>query len=324
MSSSKQTLAWVDHDGTVRPLHHPSRTEILQKLARAAHKTPRDHVQRVRSYLADADWYWRVRNPGTDRTTYIIGLFGTGRFYLNALILQHVGARAKYFRHAIRIRSGPTSMIYSGHATISHVSRAQVLPAVTSRILQAVRARTADLIFIYRHPLDSLITNWVWWRTYMRDRRMISSISQVYSGTNDLCADLDRHFSDFKAFVDADPAFFASLPGTPFLSFSEFVEETALFCQSATLAVRLEDFAVDPVNEFAKVVDVMSADVDVSRLQLAPPRAKPYAHLAVKAMVPRFRDFIAGLPAEAKRQIEGMGYTIDDLAITPRRSVPTG
>ena len=61
-------------------------------------------------------------------------------------------------------------MIYSGHATIRHVSLAiRMLPAVTSRVLEAVRSGFADLIFIYRHPLDSLLTNWIWWRTYLRD-----------------------------------------------------------------------------------------------------------------------------------------------------------
>ena len=59
-------------------------------------------------------------------------------------------------------------MIYSGHATMRHVSRGQMPPAVMSHILEAVRSGFADLIFVYRHPLDSLLTNWVWWRTYHR------------------------------------------------------------------------------------------------------------------------------------------------------------
>jgi hypothetical protein len=46
-------------------------------------------------------------------------------------------------------------MIYSGHATMKHISRAQEPPAVMRRILEAVRSGFADVIFIYRHPLDS-------------------------------------------------------------------------------------------------------------------------------------------------------------------------
>ena len=161
-------------------------------------------------------------------------------------------------------------MIYSGHATIRHVSRVQALPAVTSRILEAVRSGFADLIFVYRHPLDSLLTNWVWWRTYIRDNMMISGISQVYKNTDDLCADLEQNFSEFKAFAEGDPDFFAAVPGPRFLSFPEFVEETELYLQSATLTLRLEDFMIDPFKEFSKIVEVMSVDLDLSRLQCSP------------------------------------------------------
>jgi hypothetical protein len=50
-------------------------------------------------------------------------------------------------------------MIYSGHATMRHVSRAQELPEVMGRILEAVGSGFANLTFVYRHPLDSLLTN---------------------------------------------------------------------------------------------------------------------------------------------------------------------
>src|SRR5580704_16503295 len=61
----------------------------------------------------------------TDRTLYIVGLFGTGRRYINELMLQNIGERAKYFRDGIRLHSGPTPMIYSGHVTTKYPSRAQ-------------------------------------------------------------------------------------------------------------------------------------------------------------------------------------------------------
>ncbi len=243
-----------------------------------------------------------------DRTAYVIGLLGTGRRYINELILQNIGERAKYFRDTIRLHPGPTPMIYSGHATIRHVSLAQESPAVMSRILEAVRSGFADLIFVYRHPLDSLLTNWIWWRTYMRDNRVISGISQIYKNTDDLCADLEENFFEFKAFAEADPNCFAAASGPPFLSFPEFVEETELHLQSATLALRLEDFAIDPVKEFSKIVEVMTVDVDLSRSRIASPRTKPYRHLAVREKVPRFKSFINGLNAETKRRIAKIGY----------------
>ena len=121
------------------------------------------------------------------------------------------------------------------------------------------------LIFICLHPLDSLLTNWIWWRTYLRDNTQIEGVSQAYKNTDDLCVDVEQNFLEFKAFAEGDPDFFATVPGRRFLSFVEFVEETDLYLQSATLSLRLEDFMIDPLKEFSKIVEVMSVDLDLSR-----------------------------------------------------------
>jgi hypothetical protein len=247
---------------------------------------------------------------GGYRTAYIIGLFGTGRRYINELMLQNIGERTQYFRDAIGLHPGPTPMIYSGHATIRYPSRDQALPQVMSSILEAVRSRFADLMFVYRHPLDSLLTNWVWWRIYIRDNGRVSGISQVYKNTDDLCADLEQNFSDFRAFALGDAEFFAASPGPRFLTFAEFVEETELHLQSATLALRLEDFMIDPFREFSKIVELMSVDLDWSRVRVTPPKTKAYGYLAVKAKVPRFQAFIDGLDDETKRRIQRIGYSL--------------
>lgn len=254
----------------------------------------------------------RDTGPKSYRTAYVVGLFGTGRIYVCELVQRNLGERAKYFRDTIRFHPCPTRMIYSGHATMKHVSRAQSAPAVTSRILEAVRAGFADLIFIYRHPLDSLLTNWIWWRTHIRDYRCISGISQVYENRDDLCVDLEQNFLEFKAFAEAEANFFANAaPGPRFLSFAEFVEETELYLQSAaTLRLRLEDFMADPVKEFSKIVEVTSVDVELRGLDLARPRSKPYGYLSVQDKVPQFRNFIDELNAETKRRIERIGYNL--------------
>jgi hypothetical protein len=284
--------------------------QVLRKLVSLARKSPREQWQiaraNVRYELLRRGW--KVPHLGNDRTAYVIGLFGTGRWYINELILQNIGERARYFEDKIRFHPGPTSMIYSGHATIKYVSRAQAWPVATRRLFEAVRSRFADLIFIYRHPLDSLLSNWVYWRIFVRENRMISGISQVYKNTDDLCADLEQNFSEFEAFAKGDPDFFAARPGPRFLSFREFVEETELFLQSDACTWRLEDFMIDPLKEFCKILEVMSADLDLSRLRIAPPRAKPYGYLAVKEKVSRFRNFINGLDRETKGRIEKVGY----------------
>jgi hypothetical protein len=254
--------------------------------------------------------HWKVPRLGNDRTTYVVGLYGTGRFYIHALMLRNLGPRAKYIRERIRFHPRPTSMIYTGHATMRYASRGQRLPAVTSRILGAVESGFADLIFVYRHPLDSLLTNWVWWRTYIREKRIIDSISDVYKNTDDLCAALERDFRGFKTFAEGDPVFFSDSRGPRFLSFPEFVEETALFLESATLTVRLEDCMIDPLKEFSKIVEIMSVRVDLNGLRVPPPRAKPYGYLAVQEKVSQFRDFINALDLQTKRRIEKIGYNV--------------
>jgi hypothetical protein len=254
------------------------------------------------------NWGRKIPHVGNDRTIYVIGLFGSGRWYINELLLRYVGERAYYFRDNILFHPGPTSMIYSGHATMKHNSCFQYPPTVTSRILEAVRSGYADLIFVYRHPLDSLLTNWIWWRRYIRDNRVSTIASQVHKNTDDLCADLEQNFPEFKAFAEGAPDFFAAMPDPRFLSFPEFVEETELFLPVATLTLRLEDFMIDSLKEFSKIVDLMSIDLDLRHLCVVPPRAKPYGYLAAKEKVPRFGDFVNSLDSLTKERIERIGY----------------
>jgi hypothetical protein len=254
---------------------------------------------------------WAVPRLGNDKTAYVIGLYGTGRWYIHALMRQNFGERAKYIRQRIRFHPRPTSMIYTGHATIRYPSRGQRLPCVTRRIFNAVSLGFADVIFVYRHPLDALLTNWVWWRTYLREKRIIGSIWEVYETVDTLCAGLERDFQGFRAFAEGDPNFFSSAPGPPFLTLSEFVEETDLYVQSSTLAVRLEDFTDNPRKEFLRLVDLLSVPIDPKRLHVPVPRAKPYGYRAVREKVPRFRDFLNGLDLQTKRRIERIGYNLD-------------
>jgi len=281
--------------------------ELLQEQVRALSGLPEAADLKASTGGIESDPYKYAQG---DRTAYVIGLFGTGRRYINELIVKNIGERAKYFRDTIRLHPGPTSMIYSGHSTVKHDSRLQYPPSVTSRILEAAGSGFADLIFVYRHPLDSLLTNWVWWRAYIRDNKSISGISQVYAKTDDLCADLERNFFEFEAFARGDPDFFAGVPGPRFLSFGEFVEETELHLQSATLALRLEDFMIDPCREFARIAEVMSVNLDLRRISVARPRTRPYGYLAVQDKVPRFKHFIDGLNKETKGRIGRVGYNL--------------
>jgi hypothetical protein len=260
--------------------------------------------------------YCTVPRMGTDKTVYVIGLYGTGRWYIHALMRENLGDRAKYIRQRIRFHPRPTSMIYTGHATLKYASRGQRLPVVSKRIVEATRAGFADLIFVYRHPLDSLLTNWLWWRTYLREKRIIGSIWEIYRTMDELCAGLEEDFQGFRAFAEGNPSFFAAAPGPPFLSFSEFVEETSLYIQSSTLAVRLEDFSDDPRREFLRIIELLRGSVKYDLVNVFAPKAKPYSHRVVQEHVPKFREFISEIDPQTRRRIEEMGYRLESAPRT--------
>ena len=132
----------------------------------------------------------------------------------------------------------------------------------------------------------------------------------MFANTDELCAYLEQHFADFRAFAEGDPSFFASLPGARFLSLAEFVEETELYLTAATLALRFEDFVVDPGKQFSKIAEVMEIPHGLSPLGLNPPKSKPYGYLAVKEKVAAFRDFVNELDAATKEGIQRLGYKL--------------
>jgi hypothetical protein len=265
----------------------------------------------LRHILAAAGW--KIAREGRYRTAYVIGLYGGGRTYLNELISAHLGKRGKYLIQRLRCHPAPTSLIYSYHATIKYARLFEEPPEVTTRVLQSVGSGFADLIFIYRHPLDSLLSNWIFLRTLLQkpSRGYGFVISQNYGRIEDLSSVLEQNFAEFKAFAAGDASFTAAVPGPPFLSFAEFVEETALFIDCATLSLRLEDFMSDPVREFARMAQVMSVDLDMNGLSVPRPQTQLYRYRAVAERVPQFRAFIEELDGETRGRIERMGYLIE-------------
>ena len=146
-------------------------------------------------------------------------------------------------------------MIYSGHATMRHVSRGQDVASGNEPYIGSGQIGICRFDFCLssspRFVADKLgLVADISFATTSR----IAGISQVYKNTDDLCADLEQNFSEFKSFAEGDPDFCAVVPGRRFLSFPEFVEETELYLQSATLTLRLEDFMIDPLKEFSKIV----------------------------------------------------------------------
>ena len=246
-------------------------------------------------------------------TIYIVGLFGSGRLYLGDAICKHIGERALHFRDELRHESTPTSMIYSGHMTLRYVSRGLNPPEFANRIVESVRSGAGKMIFIYRHPLDSLLTNWVWWRSYLRAGAIATEhgafISSSFQNLDTLCEIVEQEWASFEAFASGDPAFFADLPGARFLSFAEFVEESVLLFEQATLRLPFEAFMTNPYAALVKVINVISPEMRLSfSVHIRRPQSKPGTHLFVMKGVPRFNEFVNSISPETRRLMLKLGY----------------
>ena len=204
-------------------------------------------------------------------------------------------------------------MIYSGHMTLRHVSTGLHPPEIGSRIVELVRSGAGKMIFIYRHPLDLLLTNWVWWRSNVRagatGPEHGAFISSSFKTLDALCKIVEQEWANFEAFAMGDPVFFADVPGACFLSFAEFVEESVLLFEQATLRLPFEAFMTNPYAAFVKVIDVISPEMHLSStLHIRRPQSKPGTHLVVMKSVPRFNKFVNSISPETKRLMLKLGY----------------
>jgi hypothetical protein len=85
------------------------------------------------------------------------------------------------------LRRVPTSMVFSGHATIKYSSIGQAPPEITNSLIKLAQSRAADLIFICRHPVDSLLTNWIWGLQMNSGSTTRAYVSQIYKNIDGLC-----------------------------------------------------------------------------------------------------------------------------------------
>ena len=306
---------------------------FFRRVLKFARKPPRAQIAILRVYIAILQPYASDRaqafvalarhklarlNPfrgkvSSTSTIYVVGLFGSGRMYLGDVIRNHIGERAVHYRDDLQHESTPTSMIYCGHMTLKHVATGLNPPELASRIVESVRSGAGRMIFIYRHPLDSLLTNWVWWRSNLRagatGPEHGAFISSSFKSLDGLCEIVEREWASFEAFAMGDPVFFADVPGACFLSFAEFVEESVLLFEQATLRLPFEAFVTNPYAAFVKVVDVISPEMRLScSLHIGRPQSKPGTHLVVMKQVPRFREFVNSISPETKRLMSKLGY----------------
>lgn len=212
------------------------------------------------------------------RPVYILGLFGTGRWYLNELIMHHTGQRGYYFLDQLRDRKGGPPIIWSGHTTIIHDQIAGHEPAALGRsILKLAEEGQAEIIFIHRHPLDSLLTNWTWWREFLAKKKMISGIVAKYPNNEEFFKDVASNFHELTLFADGSRDFMRlySEEQTNFFSLHQFIVETAAFVNHKHVhSFRFEDFISEPNEQFSRLLKIIDPIATPANIDVPRPRAE--------------------------------------------------
>ncbi|MCW5701031.1 MAG: hypothetical protein KIT82_00385 [Bradyrhizobium sp.] len=246
------------------------------------------------------------------RPTYILGLYGTGRWYLNELVMYCSGQRGYYFLDDLRHRKGGPPIIWSGHTTVIHDQVAGHEPAALGRsVLKLAEEGAADIIFIHRHPLDSLLTNWTWWREFLAKKKMISGIVGKYSTQEEFFKDVANNFDELALFADGSKDFMRlySEEHTHFFSLRQFVVETAAFVNHESVhSFRFEDFISEPNEQFSRIMRIIDPLAISGKIDVPKPRAEKNRYIEVCKHVPAFKNLVESLPRDVKLQINELGY----------------
>jgi len=255
-----------------------------------------------------------INYPAHRRPTYITGLFGTGRFYLHNVILNSDLEIAYFFRRGgLYNYHGTVPYIFSGHATLMYdYERAGFTPPAFGRaLLERAAAGLINVIFIYRHPLDSLLSNWIWWRRWA----MTSGIAESYKSEEEFHRDLNDNFYEFSLFCGGSKDFTRIVEGTDakptFMSLLEFVHETELFLSSPNVhCFRFEDFKTDAVREFKRLVSILAPDLTPKSDNVPLPKSLANRYELAKENVSPFGAFMASLPRDVTKRINALGYSV--------------
>jgi hypothetical protein len=260
-------------------------------------------------------WSRLFHYPVGRRPTYIIGIFGSGRMYLTSLVLHTDPEVAYYYRGEWRHYLGNIPVILSGHVTSMYEGAFCDRPDYGRVLLERAAAGLINLVFVYRHPLDSLLSNWVWFRKFLRQEKPASGIAASYKTEADLHRDLSENFDEFCLFCEGSKDFARVATGTSrdwrFLSLLEFIHETEVFLSSANVhAFRFEDFQIDAATQFKRFASILAPDLPPKLDQLPAPQAASSRYLSARENVSAFRAKIDSLPTHITKRIVALGYSV--------------
>jgi len=254
--------------------------------------------------------YSAVRKP-----TFIVGLFGSGRFYIKDLIINSGLEIAYYFQDGLYDYRGAVPFIFSGHVTCTYESAKCHSPSFGRALLERAAAGLINLVFIYRHPLDSLLSNWVWFRLLHRKLTPGGIAGGAYASEEAFHRDLNDNLYEFSQFCGGSKDFIRITTGsdtTPnFMSLLEFIHETEVFVTNPNVhCFRFEDFKSDAAREFKRLVSILAPDLTPKSDNVPLPRSLSNRYELAKGNVSPFQVFTASLPIDITKRINALGYSV--------------
>jgi hypothetical protein len=252
--------------------------------------------------------------PTARKPTYLLGLFGTGRQYLNSLFLKSNLEIAYYFRDCCHNYFGAVPVIFSGHVASTYERVGFRTPDFWRTLIERAAAGLVNLIFIYRHPLDSVLSNWAYFH-HLKKTGVPRGIARGYKAAEDFHRDLNDNIYEFSLFCGGSQDFPRVLAGSygkgGFMSLFEFIRETEVFVSNPNVhCFRFEDFQRDATAEFKRLVSILAPNLTHQVDHAASPEASSSRYQSAKENVTSFRALMDSLPADVKKRIMALGYSV--------------
>jgi len=256
------------------------------------------------------------------KSTIINGAYGTGRHYFNYLVKSQQRL-LPYFRDCQQYcYPSKFSSINSTHAFFTLNTPYSWSDLSDFLIPDSLARSQSMLISVVRHPIDCLISNWIWFFNLVKDHSPYTSIADSTFSNDSILADfISTHFSSLQSFVNGDllervfdfldfgSCIDHRLRGPCFLSFPTFLEEMKAGVNAAHLSFKFESFsdALDP--SLIKFYSSLGLDHDEILLDgIEPPKAEPYRYKKLVLLSDPLNRLICRL-SEELGDIGCLGYS---------------
>lgn len=250
--------------------------------------------------------------PTLTKTVIINGAYGTGRNYFNYLV-QSQPSLLPYFRDCQQYcHPSKYPSINSTHAFFT-VETPYSWSDLSDFIAPESAIRTeVTLISVVRHPVDCLISNWIWFFNLLKDNTPYTSIANsAFSEDSTLAEFISTHISSLEQFangstlehvfefLDYDNCHDHRLRGPCFLSFSTLLEEMKVGSNLAHFTFEFESFSHSLSSSLSQFYSSLGLDpnlIDTSFIQ--PPKAQAYRYKSLLILSEPLKRFVCRLSEE--------------------------